>query len=236
VSILPKEFFVVAHRGASAYEPENTIPAIVKAVELHADAVEVDVRACRDGELVVFHDEDLRRLLNVDARVADLTLNQLKGFKVGGKAEIPTLREVIEVVRGRVKLLTEIKERGIEGRLVNVLRECGVINDTLITSFNLESILKVKELDSEAHIGLIINHPYPNVGKLRGWGVEALLPRYNIVTGRLVREVKSRGMRLIAWVVNDVTLALKLRGLGVDGIATDKPDIKKEVTKYATLY
>ncbi len=229
--MLPREFFVVAHRGASAYEPENTIPAVVKAIELKAAVVEVDVRRCKSGELVVFHDEDLSRLFNVNARLADLTLADLRKYKVGGRADIPTLNEVLEVAKGRIKLFIEIKERGLEQSVINLIKEYGLIDDVAVISFYLDVLINARKFEPRICTGYITVHPYVNVGKLISEGIKVLLPRHNLVTGRLVKESKARGLRVIPWVVNDVALAIKLRNLGVDGIATDKPDILTQMSK-----
>jgi len=231
MTFLPSKFFVVAHRGASAYEPENTLRAIAKAIDLGAPVVEVDARRCRSGELVIFHDEDLSRLFGINTKLSDLTLKELKNYKVGGIAEIPTLNDVLEFVRGRVKLFIEVKERGIEGEVVSRVRDLGLLDDVAIISFYQEVLINVKNLEPKTHVGLIISHPYPNIHNLIKYGVEILLPRHNLVTGRLVKEVRSRGIKLVSWVVNDVALAIKLRNLGVDGIASDKPDIINEINK-----
>jgi len=231
MSFLPSKFFVVAHRGASAYEPENTLRAIAKAVDLGAPVVEVDVRRCKSGELVIFHDEDLSRLFNINTKLSDLTLQELRKYKVGGIAEIPTLNEVLEFVKGKVKLFIEVKEKGIEGSVVSMVRDSGLLDDVAIISFYHEVIVNVKNLEPKAHVGLITSHPYLNIHNLTKYGVEILLPRHNLVTGRLVKEVRSRGIKIIPWVVNDVALAIKLRNLGVDGIASDKPDIINEMDK-----
>ena len=231
MSFLPSKFFVVAHRGASAYEPENTLRSIAKAIDLRAPVVEVDVRRCRSGELVVFHDEDLSRLFGVNIKLSNLTLQELKNYKVGGIAEIPTLNDVLEFIKGKVKLFIEVKEKGIEGEVVSKVKDLGLLDDVAIISFHQEVLINVKSLEPKVHVGLIISHPYPNIHNLVRYGIEVLLPRYNLVTGRLVKEVRSKGIKLIPWVVNDVALAIKLRNLGVDGIASDKPDIINEMDK-----
>lgn len=198
---------------------------------MKAAVVEVDVRRCRSGELVVFHDEDLSRLFNVNLRVADLTLTDLRRYKVGGKADIPTLNEVLEVIKGRVKLFVEIKERGLEQSVINLIKEYGLLNDVVVISFYLDVLVNTRRLEPGIHTGYITVNPYVSVGKLVSEGVQVLLPRHNLVTGRLVKESKARGLRVIPWVVNDVALAIKLRNLGVDGIATDKPDILTQMSK-----
>lgn len=230
-TVLPEEFFVVAHRGASAYEPENTIPAVLRAIEMGAQVVEVDVRRCRSGELVVFHDEDLARLLGVQARVSSLTLSELKVYRVGGRAEIPTLAEVLDEVRGRVKLFVEIKERGTEAQALELVRSRGMLDDVVFISFHQDVLTNVRGLEPAAHLGYLTAYPRIGIGGLLRSGIEVLLPRYNIVTGRMVREARARGMRVVPWVVNDVAVAVKLRNLGVDGIATDRPDILTQVSK-----
>ena len=213
---------VVAHRGASAYEPENTLRAVRRAIEMGADAVEVDVRLSRDAELVVVHDEDLWRVSRVKAKVRDLSLRELRGVDVGGGERIPTLSEVVEAVRGRAGLIVELKEEGFEGRVVEVLRG---LNGAMATSFIHRSVRRVKEIDRSLATGVIYTClPIKLVGLALDADADALLPRRDFVTEELIDEARGHGLKVYAWTVDDEAEAVRLARMGVDGIVTNRPD------------
>jgi glycerophosphoryl diester phosphodiesterase len=226
-----EEFAVVANKGASAYEPENTLPAIERAIELGADAVKVDVRKTKDGVLVTFQDEDLKRLFNVDVKLEDITYEELINYKVCGQTKVPKFDEIMDLVKGKVKLVVDVEVKEIINQIAEALKNKGLLNDTMIVSRDMETILRFKEISKDVVAGLIITHPYPHIVSLRRHGIEYLLPRFNLVRGRMVKEAHAKGLGIIAWVVNDVSIAARLRGLGIDAIITDKPDIKRELEK-----
>ncbi|RLG46262.1 MAG: glycerophosphodiester phosphodiesterase, partial [Thermoproteota archaeon] len=102
-------FFVVGHRGASAYEPENTVRSIRRAFEMGADAVEVDARVSKDGHVVIIHDETVDRTTNGTGLVSELSLEEIRALDAGKGEKIPTLQEVLEEIRGKGCLFLEIK-------------------------------------------------------------------------------------------------------------------------------
>ncbi|MEM2795626.1 MAG: glycerophosphodiester phosphodiesterase family protein, partial [Thermofilaceae archaeon] len=116
-------FIIVAHRGASGYEPENTLRSVRKALEMGVDAVEVDVRLSRDGVPVVIHDETVDRTTNGSGRVSDMTLKELKRLDAGAGEQIPLLEEVLEVVKGHAPLFAEIKELEVVKPSLGVVRK-----------------------------------------------------------------------------------------------------------------
>ena len=107
---------VIAHRGASYFEPENTLRSFRRAVEMGADRVEVDVRLSKDNKLVVIHDPRVDRTTNGTGRVKDMTLQELKSLDAGKGEKIPTLQEVIDALKD-TKLVIEMKIPGIEEKL-----------------------------------------------------------------------------------------------------------------------
>jgi len=126
-----KNFIVIGHRGAPAYEPENTLKSFRRALELGADGIELDVRFTADGVPVVFHDEDLKRLFNMDVKLNSLTLHQIRGLKIDGES-IPMLEEVVREFGKRTIMFIELKEVGREEEVVRIIRENGDIEKTLI--------------------------------------------------------------------------------------------------------
>ncbi|KPV63845.1 MAG: cytoplasmic glycerophosphodiester phosphodiesterase [Candidatus Bathyarchaeota archaeon BA2] len=147
---------IIAHRGASAYEPENTLRSVKKALELGADMVEVDVRASRDGHIVVMHDAVVDRTTNGKGYVKDMTLKELKKLDAGLEEPIPTLQEVAELVRGKAQLVVEIKVPEIEGKVLRIIKENELDRQTLITSFHHPILKRVKELNPNIRTGAIV--------------------------------------------------------------------------------
>ena len=145
-----------AHRGASAYAPENTIPAIQQAIEMGADGVELDVQRTIDGQLVVIHDETINRTSNGFGRVADLTLEQLRlcnysnGFVGHRKVQIPTLREVLELLEPtRLRINLELKNSielypGMENDALAIVQDAGILHRVLFSSFNHFSLANLR--------------------------------------------------------------------------------------------
>ena len=153
-----KQVQVYAHRGASAYAPENTLPAFALAMEQGADGIELDIHLTKDGELVVIHDEKVDRTTNGTGLVKDYTLAELRGLCADNgmegfsEARIPTLREVLALVRpGNMKVNIEIKTGilwydGIEEKALRLVQDMGMQDRVIWSSFNHYSIEKVRQL------------------------------------------------------------------------------------------
>jgi glycerophosphoryl diester phosphodiesterase len=125
----------IAHRGASAYEPENTSRAFERAIEMGATLLELDVRLSGDGHVVVIHDENLSRLANDPRPVRSLTLEQIKAVDVGQGERVPILCEVIELVRGRTGLYVELKGQRTPAPVVSALQQMGFSDQAIVGSF-----------------------------------------------------------------------------------------------------
>ena len=158
---------VWAHRGASAYAPENTLEAFKLAVDMGADGIELDVQLSKDGELVVIHDEEIDRTSNGKGFVKDYTLKELKKFNFNNsnskyhKVNIPTLKEVFELLKStEMDINVELKTgvffyEGIEEKVLSLAKEMKMEERIIYSSFNHYSVMKVKELDENAKIGLL---------------------------------------------------------------------------------
>ncbi len=230
-----QRFVFIGHRGASAYEPENTIRSFMKAIEMGVDAVEMDVRLTKDGIPIVIHDEDLKRVCGVDAKVRDLTLEEVKKYKVFGSEPIPTLEEALNAIDSRVGVLIELKEVGIESKVLEIVDKLGLKENVLIISFYLEALEKVRQLDSSIDVGFITARTPIPIRELEKLKVFAVLPKFSIVTPMLVKELHAKRFRIYVWTVNDVATAIRMINYGVDGIATDKPDIRFSIAKQVNL-
>ncbi|RLF16017.1 MAG: glycerophosphodiester phosphodiesterase [Thermoprotei archaeon] len=224
---------VIAHRGASAYEPENTVRSVLKAVEMGVDAVEVDVRLSRDGVPVVVHDEDLWRVARVKVKVRELSLSQLKRLDVGKGEAIPSLSEVIAAVKDRVGLVVELKEEGLEALVVDLLRGLG---DVMVTSFIHRAVKRVKGYERSLKTGVIFTGlPIKVVDLALEADADALFPRRDFVTPEVVDSAHEHNLAVYPWTVDDPEEVVRLARMGVDGVVTNRPDVALEALRRVAL-
>ena len=231
---------VWAHRGASAYAPENTLPAFQKAIELGAHGIELDVHESKDGELVVIHDETVDRTSNGHGRVVDQTLAALKALDFSaGKAgyediRIPTLPEVYALIKPTgLSINVEIKcdvviYWGIWEKLIALEREMGMQGRILYSSFNHYVLPKIRELDPQAKIGLLYSEalvdPWVYANYLHA---DALHPHYlaALYGPGMIEGCKKNNVSIHTWTVDDPAAIHKLAEAGVEAVITNKPDI-----------
>ncbi|HEX3034014.1 MAG TPA: glycerophosphodiester phosphodiesterase family protein [Thermodesulfobacteriota bacterium] len=224
-NICKQRFVKIAHRGASAYEPENTLLSFKRAMEMRADMIELDVRLSCDGRIVVIHDKELDRTTSGNGLVREKTLRELKELDAGKGEKIPTLEEVVDLVRGRTGLVIELKEPGIEGRVVSLVRENDLVGEVFIVSIYQDVLQKVKELEPEAKTGLILFYSPDPISLAKECFADVVAPFHNLVTRGLVEKAHENNLALITWTVDIPTRAEELIIMGVDGIVTNKPDI-----------
>ena len=217
----------VGHRGARAYEPENTLRSFKRALELGVDAVELDVRRTKDGEIVVIHDAKVDRTTNGKGLVSDLTLREIKQLVTEKGEKIPTLEEALDFLDKKVKILIELKEIGFEKKVLSLIREKGLEKNVIIVSFREEALRKVRELNDEVEIGLIYarhRNPMKAALELRA---DYLLPLYRFTHTANVQKAHEKGLKVIVWTINKREEVSEYAKKGVDGMASDRPDILK---------
>jgi glycerophosphoryl diester phosphodiesterase len=215
----------IGHRGARAYEPENTIRSFRKALEIGVDAVELDVRKTKDNKLVVIHDADVKRTTDGKGLVSELTLTEIKAFSTEKGEKIPTLEEVLDFLDKKVKILIELKEVGVERQVLTAIGERGVKKNVIIVSFIEEALQKVRELDKDVETGLIYarhKNPLKTALELKA---NYLLPLYRFTHTANVQKAHENGLKVIVWTINKPEEIAEYAKKGVDGIASDKPDI-----------
>lgn len=230
-----KEAKVYGHRGASAYAPENTLPAFRLAEEQGADGIELDVHLTRDGELVVIHDEELDRTTNGTGPVGEHTLAELKqlsadnGMPGYAGVRIPTLREVLEQVRpGRMMVNIELKTgilwyEGIEKKTLDLVAELGMEDRVIYSSFNHYSIAEVRRLNPLAQTAYLFGDiPCDIEQYAAARGVNGLHPGlYCVKMGNLLRTYRDSGLAVRVWTVNEEEDLRWLLEAGVDVITND---------------
>ncbi len=239
-----RKTFVWAHRGASGYRPENTLPAFAYAAELGADGVELDIQLTKDGEIVVCHDEMLDRTSNHKGWLKDYTLEELKRFDFcNGNAayegvQIPTMREVFDLLKDtglviNIELKTGIVfYENIEEKILELAKECGWGNDRLIySSFNHYSVQKIKELDPQAQTGLLYADGYVDMpGYGEKMGVNALHPAlYNLQYPGFLAACAKKNLDLNVWTVNATEHIQMCVKAGVNAIIGNYPNKIRKV-------
>lgn len=235
---------VVAHRGASALYPENTLAAFQGAIEAGADVVELDVRLTADNVAVILHDLDVAATTDGSGLVHALTLAEVKRLDASGgrgpRAEIPTLQEAFEALSGRVGVDIEIKnlpgepsfDSPREAAVVEVIRllgETGFQGPVLVSSFNWLSIEKARELDPSIATGLLTTSdvdPWAALEYTKGHGHTYVLPQASAVLEageRFPASAHDDGVLVGTWTVDDPREMERLFQMGVDAIATNDP-------------
>jgi glycerophosphoryl diester phosphodiesterase len=231
---------VIAHRGASRERIENTLPAFVRAEELGADAIELDVHATRNGIVVVHHDpvpqgtpEDPAL---ADVPIARLTLKELRRISLAPNTGIPTLAQVLRTVRAPMRMYVEIKGRGIEAAVVDTIRASPEPDRCAVHGFDHRVVPRVRSIAPEIPGGVLSSsYLIDTVHALRAAGARDYWVWWEHADQALCDAVHEAGGRVIAWTVNDPTAAAALAQLGVDGVCTDDvPAIRAALAKGAT--
>jgi len=227
---------VIGHRGMRFIEPENTLRAIERALRCGVDAVEVDVRMTRDGRLVLMHDETVDRTTDGEGRVRDLTFNEIRRLDAGKGERVPTLEEVLEAVKGRARLVIEIKESDIVREVVEAVDSHGIWEEVVLISFHHPAVLQVKQLRPDAETGVIfVCEPMePQELALRA-KAEWMAPNLAYTTERLVMKAHENEVKVNTWVVNTREEVARAKNLGVDAVTTDRPDLITNMVKTGTL-
>lgn len=237
---------IFAHRGASEYAPENTIPAFELAHEQGADGIELDVHLTKDGEVVVTHDETIDRVSTGKGFIQDYPLKELRKFsfhnqmqEYAGHAEIPTLREVLKLVKPwGIKINIELKTGifwypGIEEKTLRIVREEGMEGNVIYSSFNHYSIRKIQELMPEAETAYLFGDVIMDVsGYVRCHGAAGMHPPlYQIKMSGLLKEYIRSGLPVRVWTVDQEEDLEMLMRAGVAAVFTNRPDRAVKVRK-----
>jgi glycerophosphoryl diester phosphodiesterase len=213
--------WIIAHRGASAYEPENTLRAFHRAIDLGADMIELDVHLSGDGEVVVIHDEELSRTTDGSGRVSDYTLDELRRFDAGKGEPIPTLQEVVDLVRGRCRLYVELKGAGTPRPVAALIRANRFEALTIVGSFQPALIRQLRALGQPIATSLLVG---PDS---RDPVAEALAAQF--LTPDLLARIRHHGLGVILWHEEREEVIQALRGLDVDGVCSNRPDLLRAI-------
>ena len=217
---------IIAHRGARASEPENTVRAMNKAFECGADAVEVDLRFTCDHKLVVIHDDTLERTTNGTGKVSDMTIEQLRALDAGKGERIPELSEALSVAKRYSRpLVIELKEEGMEWQVLEEVTEVGLGDKVIISSFIHTSLRNLKEKAPEIKTGVIIaSVPVNPVRLVQDAKADVIFAKYSRITREFIDDcVGYEGIEVYLWTVNTIDDLNNAISYGVDGVVTDNP-------------
>jgi glycerophosphoryl diester phosphodiesterase len=228
---------VTAHRGHARAAPENTLSAMRKAIEIGADYAEMDVHQTADGVVVLLHDRDLMRVAGVSRRLDELSYDEVRKLDVGSwfdpsfaHERVPTLEEVINLCRGRIRMNVELKifgpDRGLAQEVARILREQDVESDCLVTSLNYDALVEVKRHNPRLRTGLTVAHALGNLSRVE---VDALSIRTDFLTDEMLRSGQRLGREVHVWTVNDAREMTALMKRGVNNLITSDPELAVRV-------
>ncbi|HMK48810.1 MAG TPA: glycerophosphodiester phosphodiesterase [Thermodesulfovibrionales bacterium] len=218
----------IGHRGARTYETENTLNSFEKAIELGANAIEFDVRESGDSELVVSHDDNLKKVFDREILVSGTSLAELKRLT---ENRIATLREALLSLGGKVeKILVELKESGYEQKALEEIRRENLRDKVILVSFHAESLAAVRELDKEIETGLVYAKIKRPVETALSLSAQYLVPLYRFVHRRDVIKAHKDNLKVIVWTINTRKDIEVFIAKDVDGIATDKPALFRGIS------
>jgi glycerophosphoryl diester phosphodiesterase len=233
---------VLAHRGASAYAPENTLSAFRLAIEQHADWLELDVQQTKDGRLVVFHDLRMERTTNGFGPLRDLSLEQVQQLDAGSwygsefaGERVPTFEEVVALAReSGIRIFPEVKDPrfypGIEERMAAIIAANGYEDSTIVQSFDMSSLERLRQANPRLKMAAL----YTAAAPLRGdppAGVTVIGPPWELVGNdpNLVRDAHAAGRQVVVWSVDTPSPIRSLLDARVDGIITSRPDVVRAI-------
>ncbi len=217
---------VIAHRGASAYELENTLAAFRLAAEMGADGVELDVHGTADREIVVHHDETARNM-----RIADVTLDQLRSESLPNGEPVPTLSEALLSLGTAVSAYVEVKALppALDERLFNCLDKGPAPGSYHIHSFDHRIIRRLNNRRPDFSYGVLsVSVPVRPEFQWLDAGANTLWQQQEFVDLDLVNMAHEHGGKIFAWTVDDPSRMRELLSLGVDAICTNKPDVARK--------
>ncbi len=217
---------IMGHRGAAAYEPENTLRSIRTALAMGVAAVEVDVQLTKDGELAVIHDDTVDRTTNGTGAVRDFTLEELRGLDAGQGEPIPSLAEVVTEVAGKAHLVVEVKHPEAAPAVLKFFQARDIFSQVQVISFWHPVVRALKEKEPRLRTGvLLVGCPADPVALARAALAEALVLHYAYVTQDLVSAAHAAGLLVFIWNIDDVQTLRPYLDMNLDGIGSNRPDV-----------
>jgi glycerophosphoryl diester phosphodiesterase len=235
---------ITGHRGTKVSAPENTVSAVRHAIAEGADFAEIDVQTTADGVVVLLHDDDLMRVASLNRRLRDITYRELQDIDVGSwfapefsSERIPTLQEVIDLARGRIKLNIELKytwpDPTLSEKVVNIIRRNAFSADCVVSSLNFSAVTEIIQSFPELTVGFIV---FTAAGNLSRMEADFLSISAAKATAQLVRQLHRNDRAVHVWTVNEFNNVIAMVERGVDNIITDYPrDVRRFIEEWQAL-
>jgi glycerophosphoryl diester phosphodiesterase len=236
---------IIAHRGASAYAPENTMSAFQKAFDLSADGIEFDVKCSRDGEMVIIHDQTLDRTTNGRGKVVETNLKELRSLDAGSSfssqftgEKIPLLREVLEEFSKKLLINIELTnyssiKDGLAQKAATLVKQMCVGESVVFSSFHPYNLIVTRRIVPNVAVALLalpgISGWISRSNVMRWVSPEIIHPYYNDVDKRYVEVQHRRNRKVNVWTINTEMEMKKLLKDHIDGIITDDPSLAKRL-------
>ena len=238
LSHLAADTEITAHRGGAWKAPENTISALQYTIDSGADYAEIDVQETKDGELILLHDDSLKRTAGVKKNVWDMTLKQVEKLDAGDSfhknfrgEKIPEFTEVLKFCKGRLDLNIEIKyngkNKGIVNKVVRAIKENHFEDHCVVTSMNYQFLKQIKKTAPEIRTGYIMTMTYGGVQGMEAAGFFSV--KHTYVDEKFVTQAHALGKEVHVWTVNYKGDAKRMLDMGVDNIITDDPIMVRKV-------
>ncbi len=227
-----KKPLVIGHRGAMAYETENTLASVQKALDFKVDGIEIDVFKCKSGEIVVFHDDQLDRLTDGLGSIEEKTFDELQELTIKGGHKIPLLKDVLNLVNGRCMVNIELKggnTANAVSKIVNMYLEFDMFDeeDIIISSFNWLELEAFHKKNKNIHIAVLTDtgqdpmEALPLAKKLKAKNIHS---EASTITEDIVKNIKKRGFKIFTWFEKEPESLKNVLDLKVHGVITDRPD------------
>ena len=229
---------ITAHRGSSKKAPENTLASIQYAIDDFSDYIEVDVQETKDGEIILLHDRNFKRVSGVNRNVWDTSYEEVSTLDVGSwfskefeNERVPTLEEAIDIVKGKSKLNIEIKSNSRDKNsvesVVKIVQDKEFKNECIITSQSFEVLKKVKQIDEEIKTGYILRGVYGDFHDLNSIDLFSL--EGNFVTRNMVDKIHKQNKEVHVWTMNTEKSIRRVVDMGVDNVITDDPILARKI-------
>jgi glycerophosphoryl diester phosphodiesterase len=230
----PADLMVIAHRGTSAYAPENTLAAFDLALQMGYRHLELDVDLTRDGHIVVMHDDTVDRTTNGTGPVGNHTLAELRALDAGAwfgsqftGERVPAYAEVLDRYRGQAHLHTELKGRAphLTSGTVDLVRQYDMVDHVTVTSFQYPRLAEIRAYAPELSTGWLVREVSDaTIAQAQTLGLTLICPRADTVTPALVHRLQAEGFVVRAWGVADDALMCQVVDAGADGMTVNFPD------------
>lgn len=232
-------FVNYAHRGASAYAPENTMISFRKALQLGANGIELDLQRTKDGKIVIFHDKNIDKKSNGKGKISDYTYKELLDFDFGSWFDIKYKDERIvlfenfakEFLSKNLTFAIELKQEGIEKDVLDIIKKYTTHDDIYITSFNFNVLNNVRAIDSNIKLSWLIEDRIniDNISKLLEINGIQICPNAEDVTIEDIKLANKSGVRVRLWGVSNEDIMRKAFNFNIDGMTVNFPDKLKEL-------